>query len=480
MRCLLVVPPAQDASKYRATIFANFTSPPLGLAYIAAVLEEKGYTNVRILDSQALHFGLQELEEVFRRFKADIVGIQVLTSNVNAALETAKIAKKVNQPIVVFGGYHATAMDTECLDMAEGSVDYIVRGEGDYVFAELVESLEKGEDTNKIEGLTFYDNDQKKVVRTPDARLIEDLDSIPFPARLLLPLDKYRIFGSSFPATTMITTRGCPFGCDFCSVTHFYGKKFRRRSPKNIAEEMAAIHDLKNLAVAFVDDLFFISTRRVKEMCYEISHNGCEMYWGATCRADRGSVEIFNLMRRVGCRLLFVGVESGSQEILDNIQKKTNTRMIERFFDNTRKAKMDTLASISFGFPGETKETIRQTTEWVARRLDPDLALFTIATPYPGTPFYNEALKRGLIKEREYSKYNLFNPIMETMGLTRDELKEMTKWAYKRFYLRPEKIIGNVTREFGYSLESYGLRQFLYNGRVFFKGILDMRTLASI
>ncbi len=141
---------------------------------------------------------------------------------------------------------------------------------------------------------------------------------------------------------------------------------------------------------------------------------------------------------------------------------------------------MDSLASVSFGFPGETKRTITETVNWIVDKLDPSLALFTLATPYPGTEFYQQMLKEGKIKEHDYSKYNLFYPITELSGLSRDEMKTLTKWAYKRFYMRPRKIVQNTVRELRYSLESYGLGQFLYNSQVFAKGIINMKILTSM
>ena len=185
-------------------------------------------------------------------------------------------------------------------------------------------------------------------------------------------------------------------------------------------------------------------------------------------------------MRRAGCRLVFVGVESGNQQILDKIHKQTTLDQVERYFDNTRKARMDSLASVSFGFPGETRKSIISTVEWVTRRLDPDLALFTLATPYPGTNFYETMLNEGKIKEHDYTKYNLFNPITEFTGMSREEMKNLTKWAYKRFYLRPRKILQNTFRELRYSMESYGFNQFIYNSQVFAKGIINMKILTSI
>ncbi len=479
VKILLIIPPTENpVTKYQLS-FLNFTAPPLGLGYIAAVLEENNFTRIRILDSPTLNYSQRDYRQFLKRFSPDFVGIQTLTPNFQNALTAAKIAKEENVPIVGLGGYHPTAMPNESLELANGNVDLIFRGEAEYSVLKFIQDYENGKEWQINPGISYI-NEDKQVIHNPPTPLIENLDSLPLPARHLLPMDKYRIFGSSFPATSVITSRGCPYSCDFCSVSAFYGSRWRPRSPEKIAEEIRYLREVMDLkATAFVDDLFFISNHRVKRLVNELSKIK-DIYWGATTRADVGNFNLLNLMRKAGCRLVFVGVESGNQIILDNIHKKTSKTQIERYFDNSKKAHMDSLASVSFGFPGETKDTIIETVNWIVDRLDPSLALFTLATPYPGTEFYQKMVQEGKITEHDYSKYNLFYPITETSGLSRKQMKSLTKWAYKRFYLRPKKIFQNTFRELRYSMESYGFRQFLYNSKVFAKGIINMKILSSM
>lgn len=479
MKILLLVPPIQQEktiTKYQLA-FLNFTAPPLGLGYIAAVLEKHGYSKIKILDSQVLGITPNHYRRYLKRYSPDFIGIQTLTPNFFPAVEAAKIAKEENVPLVSLGGYHPTAMPDESLLLSKDSVDLIFRGEAEYSLLEFLQTYEKGENWEKVNGISYLNPDPH---HNPPASLIKDLDTLPLPARHLLPMDKYKIFGSAFPATSVITSRGCPYSCDFCSVSAFYGAKWRPRSPEKIADEIRFLREVMDLkATAFVDDLFFISDKRVKQLSLHLSRIK-DIYWGATTRADKGSLELLTLMRKAGCRLVFVGVESGNQVILDQIHKQTSLQQIENYFDNIKKARMDSLASVSFGFPGETKRTIVETVHWIINRLDPSLALFTLATPYPGTEFYQQMLKEGKITEHDYSKYNLFYPITEFSGLSREEMKTLAKWAYKRFYMRPRKIFQNTTRELRYSLESYGLGQFLHNSQVFAKGIINMKILTSM
>jgi radical SAM superfamily enzyme YgiQ (UPF0313 family) len=449
VKILLLVPPSNQEktiSKYQLA-FLNFTAPPLGLGYIAAVLEEHGYSKNKILDSQAYALTPNDYRRYLKRYAPDFLGIQSLTPNFTDSLQAAKIAKEENVPIVALGGYHPTAMPDESLLLGKGNVDLVFRGEAEYSTLEFVQKYEDGQDWKEIKGISFL----KEIPQhNPPAPLIQDLDSLPLPARHLLPMDRYKIFGSAFPATSIITSRGCPFSCDFCSVSAFYGAKWRPRSPEKIAEEVRFLREEMDIkATAFVDDLFFISNRRVKRLSLALSKIK-DIYWGATTRADKGDLELLTLMRKAGCRLVFVGVESGNQVILDQIHKKTTLNQIEQYFDR------------------------------IINRLDPSLALFTLATPYPGTEFYEKMLAEGRIKEQDYSKYNLFYPITELSGLTRDEMKTLTKLAYKRFYMRPRKIWQNTVRELRYSMESYGFGQFLYNSQVFAKGIINMKILTSM
>lgn len=488
MKVLFLVPPSENevTTKYQLA-FLDFTAPPLGLGYMAAVLEDHGYTKtkIRILDSHALNYTPNDYRRYLKRFNPDILGIQTLTPNFNAAMAAARIAKEEGIPHVALGGYHPTAMPDECLHVGNGDVTVVFRGEAEFTFLEYVQNLDKGTDWTSIKGISYLDTHgenakNSEVIHNPPAPIIEDLDILPLPARHLLPMEKYKIFGSAFPATSVITSRGCPYYCDFCSVSAFHNSRYRARAPEKIAEELRFLREVMDIkAAAFVDDLFFLSSRRVKRLTQELSKVK-DIYWGATTRADSGKLEHLNLMRKAGCRLVFVGVESGSQTILDRIHKRTTIGQIERYFDNTRKARIDSLASVSFGFPGETRQSIVTTVEWIVRRLDPSLALFTLATPYPGTEFYQDMLKQGRIKEHDYTKYNLFHPITEMTGMTREEIKALTKWAYKRFYMRPKKILQNTARELRYSLESYGFKQFLMNTQVFAKGIINMKILTSM
>ena len=212
MKVVLISPP-DFGSKYRE--FLGMVVPPLGLAYIAAVLEKHGY-RVSIVDAPALNLTLKEIGEIVRREKPDVVGVQALTPSIYSAYSVARVVKKVSpKTVVVMGGYHPTFADTETLRECR-EVDICVRGEGEYTMLDIVETLENNGDLSGVLGITFKDK-SGRIVRNPDRPLVRNLDELPFPARHLLPMDKYRVFGLKIPATTIVCSRGCPMKCSFCA-----------------------------------------------------------------------------------------------------------------------------------------------------------------------------------------------------------------------------------------------------------------------
>ncbi|MGZ7094996.1 MAG: B12-binding domain-containing radical SAM protein, partial [Methanobacterium sp.] len=192
--------------------------------------------------------------------------------------------------------------------------------------------------------------------------------------------------------------------------------------------------------IAFMDDTFTMNRKRVEEVCNEIKNRDLNFYWGATARADTLSENILKKMRDSGCITLFVGVESADQQNLDNLNKKVTIDKIKKTFELTRELNVRTIASAVLGMPGDTRQSIEKTISFV-KTLNPSYAVFSLATPYPGTAFYIDASKRDLIKVNDWSKYTLLSPVLETVDCSLEELKSLQKKAFKDFYLRPSYII---------------------------------------
>ncbi len=429
MKISLINPPQPD-SKYK---FMGVIAPPLGLAYMAAVLEENSI-DVNVIDASALNMTIEELIRELMSIKPQVIAITALTPTIEQALETAQAASlSCPEALIVMGGYHPTFDYQEIL--SQEYVDVVIRGEGEYTLLELVQTLEEGGDLNKVKGLALKDH------ITPPRPLIHDLDSLPLPARHLLPMDSYRFLNMRTNLATMITSRGCPMQCSFCASAALHGSQFRLRSPQNIVDEMEyLVYELGIETIAFLDDTFTLHPQRVKEICTEIKKRKLDVFWGCTARVDNLDAGLLKEMREAGCITLFLGVESADQQLLDGMNKQTTIQRIRNAFEISHKEKIRTIASVMLGMPGDTYDSIKRTINFV-QELKPSYAIFSLATPYPGTRFYHQAFEKNLIKVKDWSKYTLLSPILDTVDCSRADLRKLQSRAFFKFYLRPSYII---------------------------------------
>jgi len=428
MKVLMINPP-YNSSKYK---FIGLVAPPLGIAYIAAMLERNGVT-VKILDAPALEIDHETVKNEIQKYSPDVVAVTSVTPTIESTLKTAKISKEAcPNAITVLGGYHPTFTYQEVLK--NDFVDIVVCGEGEITMVELVEALEKGKNLREVKGIAT------KNFKTLPREIIEDLDSIPFPARHLLPMDEYKILNMKLTTGTIVSGRGCPYKCSFCASSAMHGQKLRLRSAENVVDEMEHLVSDHNIEmVAFMDDTFTLNKKRVYEICEIMKDRGLDNYWGCTARVDTISEKLLKTMKDAGCITMFLGVESADQQVLNQVNKNTNINRIKKTFELTKDYGMRTIASVVLGMPGDTKRSIKNTIKFV-KTLDPSYAVFSLATPYPGTDFYLKAASENLIKINDWSKYTLLSPVLETVDCSLDELKKLQKKAFKEFYLRPSYI----------------------------------------
>ena len=425
MKVLFVNPP-QTASKYK---FMGVIAPPLGIAYMAGVLQENNI-DVEILDASAEDMDFKDVEKELLKRKPDLVALTAITPTIGRALETAQVVKEtLPDSIVVMGGYHPTFNFIETLE--DENVDIVIRGEGEYIMLNLVQALENQSSLHDVKGIVFEDKNSKEIVVNPEAPLIQDLDELPFPALNLLPMKKYRLLDMDTHMTTMITTRGCPMQCSFCSSAAMHGKKIRERSVENIVDEIEYLNTNYDIdTIAFMDDTFTLKKRKVMAICDEILKRNIEIMWGCTSRVDTLDEKLLKKMKEAGCITIFIGVESADQQQLDNMCKNTTIAKIENAFKIAHKLKIRTIASVALGMPGDTKEIMNKTVKFV-HKLKPNYAIYSLATPYPGTRFYKEAFEKNLIKIKDWSKYTLITPILETIDCS---LNDMRKIPSKSIY----------------------------------------------
>lgn len=448
MKVLFVNPP-QTASKYK---FMGVIAPPLGIAYMAGVLQENNI-DVEILDASAEDMDFKDVEKELLKRKPDLVALTALTPTIGRALETAQVVKEtLPDSIVVMGGYHPTFNFIETLE--DENVDIVIRGEGEYIMLNLVQALENQSSLHDVKGIVFEDKNSKEIVVNPEAPLIQDLDELPFPALNLLPMKKYRLLDMDTHMTTMITTRGCPMQCSFCSSAAMHGRKIRERSVENIVDEIEHLKTDYNIdTIAFMDDTFTLKKRKVMAICDEILKRNIKIMWGCTSRVDTLDEEVLKKMKESGCITIFIGVESSDQQQLDRMCKNTTITKIENAFKIARKLKIRTIASVALGMPGDTKEIMNKTIKFV-HKLKPNYAIYSLATPYPGTKFYKESFEKNLIKIKDWSKYTLITPILETVDCSLKDMRKIQAKAFMKFYLRPHYIIRQFLQDGPYLLKT--------------------------
>ena len=432
MKVTFINPP-QTNSKYK---FLGVVAPSLGIGYMSAVLEENDI-DVDVIDASALDLSYEQIAEEIIKRQPDIVSISALTPTIGVALDSADVVKYAKpDTIVVLGGYHPTFEFASVLE--EESVDIVIRGEGEYTMLDLVHAIEEERDLKQVQGLAFHDKDDGSLVVTEDRPIIENLDELPFPALHLMPMDKYKILNISTNVATVITTRGCPMQCSFCSSAALHGKHLRRRSPENVVDEIEHIlNDLDGIdTIAFMDDTFTLNTKFVRDFCAEIKRRNLNFWWGCTSRVDTIDTELLEIMKDAGCITLFFGVESADQTALDKMNKNITVEKTIKAFEAAKEVGIRTIASCVIGMPEDTLENMQRTYDFVMK-LDPSYALFSLATPYPGTRFYKESFEKNLIKVKDWSKYTLIEPVLETVECSKEELRSFQKKAFLKFYLRP-------------------------------------------
>ena len=448
MDVLLINPPAQGVYD---TI--NIKLPPLGLAYIASVLREHNHS-VKIIDLNVQ----DNLWETVRERKWDVIGLSGDTSRYPISMKIAEQIKKHFGYLIFTGGPHVTFFEKETLDT--GYVDFIIRGEGEFVTLNLLNALEKGTSLKDVRGITFKQNG--KIIKTLQAPIIKDLDSLPYPARDLLPMEKYKItlfYGR--PITSILTSRGCPFNCYFCSSSQFSNLIWRTRSPKNIVDEME--HVIKKFdyhAFAFVDDNFTLNPKRVIEISKEIVKRKLDIFWWAFSRVDEllGHEDMVEWMAKSGCRMIFLGIESVSKKVLDEYNKGITANDSIRAVRLLKKYGIDTWGSFIIGALDETKEMIINTIRF-AKLLNPRNVQFSILTPFPGTRLYEDADKMGIIIHKNWKYYDGAHAVMRTKYLKPDEIQRLLNLAYISFYARPNRLFRIFPTSIKYLFELPGKRK---------------------
>jgi len=415
---------------------------PDWLAYSAAVLEQGG-VNVKLYDFPALGWGKKKLAGLIKEKLPDFVVLDSTTPSIYSDIECAGVVKDNSTAKVIMVGPHISALPEETLLMAKGKVDVGCIGEYDYTIRDVVNNFNN---LDSVSGIAYYR--EGKVTKTKPRPLIEDLDKLPFPAWRHLDLMKYFDGGKLHPYIDVISGRGCPNRCIFClwpQVMH--GLKYRLRSPENVVDELE--YDIKLCPQIlkgeffFEDDTFTVNKERAILICEEILRRGLKITFSVNARADTADLKMFRIMKRAGCRELLVGFESGTQRILNNINKNLTIEQSQEFMELAKKTGLQTHGCFVIGLPGETEETAEKTVDF-ALSLGCDTVQFSGAVPFPGTVFFDMAEKQGWLKTKKWSKWlgdGEQKGVVEYPSISEEKINYYVDSGLRKFYFRPAYML---------------------------------------
>jgi anaerobic magnesium-protoporphyrin IX monomethyl ester cyclase len=438
IKTLLINPP------YTGEVYSGFKPAvqvqiPLGLGYIASVFREADMP-VQLIDANAEGLDINKTIDRIIDSDADIVGITSTTLLLHIVTAIVKGVKHRSKKKVILGGPHVTFFPRETLEACP-EIDIIVIGEGEAVIKELLEN--NFQNLSNIQGIAYKSG--KKIIINQKRDRIKNLDELSFPSRDLFNQNLYRpgalwnIGFSGKKSMTIITSRGCPSRCRYCSSLHFWGPLVRLRSVNNIISEIEFLKKTYEVQqIAILDDTFLANQKRTEQFCDEIIKRKIKISWWCYARLDKiYSDSLFRKMRKAGCYGLNFGVESGNQDILDGIGKNIKIDVVKKVIANAKKHGFLVMSSFMIGLPGDTRKTVIETINF-AIELNPHVAQFCITTPFPGTDLYNEAISKGWMENVSgWEDVGLHQKTkFHNADLTSEEIYEFYQLSHKKFYFR--------------------------------------------
>lgn len=441
MRVLLLEPP-----KVPWPMMGDVVAPPLGLAQLAACLERGGVA-VEILDANALEIGWDGLGAAVSRAEPDVVGMTVYTPYApEVARAVRAVRKAVPAATIVLGGPHATFTARETLETMPG-VDVIVRGEGDEAIVELIEALDGDGDLNRVQGITYRHDGRDGGAGDGNGNIIDtpiggpvDVTGLPMPAFHLLPMERYSFPALGGPFATIITSRGCPFKCTFCSEWAFWRGGWRPYEPEMIVDQLDVLVNRYGRTHIWIgDDCFNVSGDHIEAICEGILRRSIPVQWYYQGRADMlvRHKELLPLMRRAGNRLVQLGIEASSDEQRAELDKHLDTETVEEAVRLLRENDVVCQGMIIVGVPSDSPRTFSHKVRF-AKRIGIDQPIFTFYTLFPGAQAFDDAVAEGLIElPVDYARHDMGHALMPTRHMTQDQVWYYTGWAFARFYLDP-------------------------------------------
>jgi anaerobic magnesium-protoporphyrin IX monomethyl ester cyclase len=451
MKVLIINPPGLSGLKYvregrceqRLNSF-QYVMVPISLPLIAGLLESKGH-EVKILDCVAVDMDVTELAKELEAFEPGLAVFNMSTATSEEDMKVVDLMRPHSKAHFTAIGNHVTSLPGETLEAC--GLDSVVRREPEWTTDHLALCLSEKKPLTDVLGLSFKKPDGK-IVHNEDRPLNEDLDSLPFPARHLLDNKLYTLPVINEPYTLVVSSRGCPHSCIYCTAHQYYGRKVRLRSPGNVVDEIQQSfekHGIKNFTMW--SDTFNIDREFALGVCAEIVKRGLhkKIRWMSNGRVDRVDAGLMKAMKESGCIGISFGIESGSDEILKNIRKGADAATARKAVKITKEAGIEVLAHVILGLPGETVESIRNTVKYI-KELDPDYAQFYCAIPFPKTELEAQAKREGWKIAGGFSRFELNQPILELPTLKLEDLTRERSKAYREFYLRPSYMWGRLRK----------------------------------
>ena len=427
----------------------SFGIQPLSILHLASALKKWAdfEYDLKVVDAYTLGHNSNNIKDVILAFRPDIVGVTSVTVRIYDANQICSITKDVNRNIItVIGGPHASSIPPDLINYPD--TDIFVVGEGERTFLELCHAVYNQEEWRSVAGIAYKNNGS--VITNKRREMITDLETIPFPDLSLLPnLEYYNPmphWGKSEGLySTIISSRGCPYDCSFCSVTSNQGRKYRFRPPENMIEEIVELKKLGVSSVAFRDGTFATSRQRVVDFCNLMIEEKLVLDWNCNVRANELDLELLMLMKKAGCYFVCFGIEHGNDKLLWEHKRLTKEQVMNAT-KWARQAGISVVGYFMIGIPDENLSTIRETIEF-AKSLPLNGASFTIFTPFPGTKLYDHCKEKGLLLGLGWDKFdwNVEERVCwKHPNLTEKQLIEMRKKAYREFYFRPSIVIDRI------------------------------------
>ncbi|MCJ7720872.1 B12-binding domain-containing radical SAM protein [Candidatus Bathyarchaeota archaeon] len=422
-------------------------APPLGMLYIATYLRENG-VDISIIDEAAQGYSLKDIIDWVKKEDPEILGFSTCSSSGRkAALIAEKVKSENPNMVTVFGNFYAT-FNAERILKKYPFVDAIIRGEGEHTSLELAKCLEKNGDLKKVLGINFRDNG--KIISTPDRPLIKDVDSLPFPDRELLDVEYHNTTAGIVVApkkfSSFVSSRGCVFRCRFCGCRRLARSLWRSRSVDNIMEELHLLSSQGYKQFLFVDDNFTLNTKRVIKLCRRLKKEKVDIEFFAEGRVDNCPRDMLQEMSRANCKMMYFGIENGTQKVLDYYDKQTTTQQAIDALKAAKKSGIDvTVASFILGAPHETRQEILNTLKY-AQKIEADIPQFNILATFPGTDIWEELKMHGLIDEEKHWETGVLVSEVSPDAVPTKEIEQMIHDGYQRFFIRPNYIVKQLLR----------------------------------